>query len=85
VHEQAENSYQEWTQHLRRLGLHRFAAAFLEASGPFNLIGAQLIYLGQPVLSSVIPDRQLDGFARLLEDPGQTQAFIDCLREELAW
>jgi hypothetical protein len=80
-----EYSYQEWAQRLRRWGLNRFAAAFLEASGPLNLVGAQLIYFGQPVLSSVVGDRHLTTLAGILEDPGQTQALIECLREEPAW
>ena len=79
---QAEISYQAWARRLRRWGLDRFAAAFLEASGPFNLIGAQLVYLGQPVLSSLVSDQQLNALAQVLEDPGRTQAFIECLRED---
>jgi hypothetical protein len=85
VYVAVEHSYQEWSDRLRQWGLNQFAAAFLEASGPLNLIGAQLVYLGQPVLSSVIADRQLNALAEVLEDPGQTQAFIDSLREDPAW
>lgn len=82
---QVETNYQEWAQRLRSWGLHRFAAAFLEASGPLNLVGAQLVYLGQPVFSAFFSNRHLDTLAHLLEDPGQTAAFINCLREETAW
>jgi hypothetical protein len=85
VHLQAEDSYQEWAQRLRRWRLNHFAAAFLEASGPLNLIGAQLVYLGQPLLNSLIPNRHLDCLARLLEDPSRIRAFIDYLQEESAW
>lgn len=74
----------EWAVRLRRWGVHQFAAALLEASGPLNLIGAQLVYLGQPVLNGVFADRHLSTLAELLEDPGQTQAFIHHLREETA-
>jgi hypothetical protein len=85
VHTPVETSYQEWAQRLSRWGLNRFAAAFLEASGPLNLICAQLVYIGQPVLSSVVGSHHLSTLAQVLEDPGQTQALINCLREEAAW
>ena len=53
----------------------------MEASGPLALIGAQFVYLGQPLLSRSMSTEQLDGLARLLEDPSTTHAFIDYLRE----
>ena len=82
MHVPEENKYQEWAQRLRRWGLNQFAAAILEASGPLNLIGAQLVYIGQPVLNSVFADRHLNALAQALEDPDQTQAFIHYLRED---
>ena len=85
MHQSVDQKYQEWAQRLRRWGLHQFAAAFLEASGPLNLIGAQLVYIGQPVLSGVFPAEQLTSMAQVLEDPKQTQAFIQCLREDPLW
>jgi hypothetical protein len=84
VYAPIEKSYQEWAQRLRRLGLNQFAAAFLEASGPLNLIGAQLVYISQPLLSGLVSDQKLSALARVLEDPGQTEAFIYSLREEPA-
>jgi hypothetical protein len=39
-----------WADHLQYWGLDEFAAGVLEAAGPFNLILAQLVYLGQPLL-----------------------------------
>jgi hypothetical protein len=84
VHTPDENIFQAWAQRLRQWGLHQFAAAFLEASGPLNLVGAQIVYLTQPVLSSVLPARHLQAFAAMLEEPGNTQVFIHYLREEPA-
>jgi hypothetical protein len=84
VHVSVENISQEWAQRLRRWGLNQFAAAVLEASGPLNLIGAQMVYLGQPVLSSIFANRHLNTLAQILENPDQTQAFIHCLREDPA-
>ena len=73
-----------WAQSLRKRGLNQFAAAFLEAVGPLNLVGAQLVYLGQPLLSSVLPDSKLTMLAHMLEQPEQTEMFIHCLRESSA-
>lgn len=82
MHRSDENIFKSWAQRLRQWGLHQFAAAFLEASGPLNLVGAQLVYLSQPVLSSVFPNQQLQALAALLEEPDITNAFIHSLREE---
>ena len=41
-------------------------------------------YLSQPVFNSLIPDEQLTALAALLEEPSETQAFIDQLRKERA-
>ena len=84
MHPPDENIFQDWAQRLRQWGLNQFAAAFLEASGPLNLVGAQMVYLSQPVLSSVFPNRQLQALAAMLEEPSNTQTFIHCLREEPA-
>ena len=77
-----ESIFRAWAGDLRKRGLHQFAAAFLEASGPLNLGCAQLVYLGQPVLSSVLPVSKLNTLAQMLEEPEQTEAFIRCLRED---
>ena len=64
--------------------MNHFAAAFLEASGPLNIVGAQLVYLGQPVLSSVFTGSRLTTLAQMLEQPERTETFISCLREDSA-
>jgi hypothetical protein len=76
-----EIELQAWAQSLRQRGLHQFAAAFLEASGPLNLVGAQLVYLGQPVLSGIFAESKLQALGQLLEEPEKTRLFIHCLRE----
>jgi hypothetical protein len=50
--------------------------------GPLSLLGAQLVYLGQPLLGRVAPDDQLVALARMLENRADTEAFINLLREE---
>ena len=73
-----------WTKTLRRLGMHTLAATFLEAAGPLTTLGAQVVYLGQPLLSSVFPRSHIDALATMLENPAETQQFIVFLRESSA-
>lgn len=63
--------------------LHGLAANLLEAAGPLNILLAQLVYLGQPVLSTFIPDQKTSKLAQILEDPAETALFIKTLRSEL--
>jgi hypothetical protein len=70
-----------WTKTLRRWGIHSLAAAFLEAAGPLTTLGAQLVYLGQPMLSGILPRGHLDALATMLDNPAETQQFIVFLRE----
>jgi hypothetical protein len=60
------------------------AASILEAAGPFTLVGAQAVYLFQPLLSSFLPDGHLTALAELLEQPDQARAFAEMLREGTA-
>ena len=72
---------EKWIQALYNLRLQHFTAAFLEALGPINLLGAQLVYLSQPILSPFISQEQSRDFARILEDPSETDRFIKALRD----
>ena len=68
-------------QALYKLRLQNLAATFLEALGPVNLVGAQLVYLSQPILSPFISQEQSQDLARILEDPSETEVFIKALRD----
>jgi hypothetical protein len=70
-----------WTKTLRRWGIQALAASFLEAAGPLTMLGAQMVYLSQPVLSSIMPRGHLDALATMLDNPAETQQFIVFLRE----
>ncbi len=70
----------EWAGFLRQRGLHGLAAWLLDASGPLAVIGAQLLYIGQPFVQT----SHVDALARLLEDHNEAQAFAAFLREDLA-
>ena len=69
----------EWIDALRRRGLDGFAAWLLEAGGPINLLGAQLLYLGQPFVTLQASDG-LRALARLLEEEDEARAFTERLR-----
>ena len=73
--------WENWLARLRRLGVAPVAAAFLEAAGPLNLLGAQLLHFTRPVLDGLLPAGQLDALAGLLDDDRQTQDFVTRLRE----
>lgn len=70
-----------WAKTLRRWGIHGLAVSLLEAAGPLTMLGAQLIYLGQPFLRSIVSSNQIDALATMLDNPVETQQFIVFLRE----
>ena len=76
-----QKNREKWILALYKLRLQNFAAAFLEALGPVNLLGAQLVYLSQPILSPFVSQDKSEDFARILEDPSETEIFIKALRE----
>ncbi|MBN2500486.1 MAG: hypothetical protein JXB38_06920 [Anaerolineales bacterium] len=73
--------WQQWAARLQNLGLDEVVATFLEVTGPLNFVGAQLVYVGQPVLRGLIPTHSLHALANILEDRQNTQDFVHYLRE----
>ena len=71
-----------WADFLRRYGLESMTAWLLEAAGPLTLLGAQVLYLGRPLLRPSL-DGQPDALASLLEDRDEALAFASFLREEI--
>ena len=69
----------KWTEALRKLGLDGFAALLLEAGGPVHILGAQLLYMGQPFATSQASDGLL-ALANLLEQEDEAQAFAAILK-----
>ncbi|MEN8171854.1 MAG: hypothetical protein ABFS03_03150 [Chloroflexota bacterium] len=64
---------------LHRWGLQEITAVVLDSLEPLNLLGAQLIYLGQPIFKQFGFNDHLEALANVLENPTQTQAFISTL------
>ncbi len=75
--------WKSWADTLHRWGAQEVVATLLEAIGPLNLVGAQIVYLGQPVLSLLLPEEHVNAFASLLENPQETRAFTHLLRDNV--
>jgi len=70
-----------WARNLHRWGMEGLVSVLLESAGPLAIIGAQIVYIGQPLLSSTVPDEHLKALVRLLEDTQEARAFTHYLRE----
>ncbi|OQY36078.1 MAG: hypothetical protein DRI56_10215 [Chloroflexota bacterium] len=75
-----QETWHEWADKLYRWNLSEIAASFLEAAGPLTLLGAQAIYLGQPLLTTFTAPESIQSLAELLETPAKKQEFIEILR-----
>ena len=73
--------WQIWAENLHRWHLHSFAIWFLDSFSPVHLVGAQFVFISQPLLETFIPNGQLKVLASILEQPTQAQAFANYLRE----
>jgi hypothetical protein len=67
---------------LRRQGLAELAAWALEAAGPLNLLGAQMLYIGQPFVSTST-GQGLRALAHLLEQEDEARVFAALLKGKL--
>jgi hypothetical protein len=75
-------SWPAWADFLHHRRLEGLVAWFLEAAGPFTILGAQAIHFSRSFLTPMIPINQLDELAHLLEDDDEGQAFVTFLREK---
>lgn len=73
---------QQVADRIRRLGLGMPALVVLEAGRPLAFIGAQLVWLAQPLLALMMPRQKVAGAAELLEDPEAVSALIELLGRE---
>jgi hypothetical protein len=71
-----------WVNALHRWGIQNLVASFLEEAGPFSLIGAQVIYVGQPILRGILPAQHISAMTKMLEDDSQREEFVMFLLEE---
>ncbi len=68
----------KWADTLSRFRLKGLASWLLEVGEPFTLLGAQLLYFGQPFTEN----QDIRNLASFLEDPEETRAFAAFLRKE---
>ena len=73
--------WQIWAKNLKRWGVKDLTVTILEALGPLSLLGAQLVYVGQPFMDSFFPKGYLEALANLFENPQEKQEFIAFLRQ----
>ena len=73
--------WQDWARNLHRWGVDGGAAVLLDAAGPLTMLLAQVVYIGQPLLGKLVPSDSMTALASMLEEPAQTKAFINLLRE----
>ncbi len=70
-----------WAEKLERWGLTDLVATLLESTMPISMILAQLVYVSSPF----IPQSRAESWAnlaRLFEDPSESKAFANYLKEE---
>lgn len=68
----------KWAETLSRFHIKGLVSWLLEAGEPFALIGAQLLYFGQPLFGN----NHLKKMATFLENQEETRAFAAFLRKE---
>lgn len=76
---QSRTNWSQWAESLRRFKLDGLASWLLEAGSPLTLLGAQMLYIGQPFLGG----KQIESIAHMLEEEEETQAFAHYLRGEV--
>jgi len=81
MNDENQHIWRGWADALHRWGVGGGAAVLLEVAGPFTLLAAQAVHLGQPLLDGWLPRRKLTALAGMLDDPENTQVFIQYLRE----
>jgi hypothetical protein len=80
--DQDRHIWRVWASILQQWGVEDWAAAVLEACGPWAVIGAQVVHMSQPWLQNALPGDHMNALARLLEEPLQAQQFVSYLREK---
>jgi hypothetical protein len=73
--------WRAWARELHRLKMENWVAALLEAAGGLTILGAQAIYMSQPLLNRAVPAGALSELADLLEEPERARSFANFLRE----
>lgn len=76
-----QHIWRSWVKSIHRWGVQDLVAVLLDAAGPFTMLGAQIVYIGQPAFKQLFPEQQIIALAELLEDTSYTREFVSMLRE----
>ncbi len=71
--------WSNWSEILHRQGLAELAAWLLEAAGPLNILGAQMLYICQPFVSPST-SQGMRALALLLEQEDESRLFATLLK-----
>ncbi len=74
--------WSEWARFLQRWGLGSLTALLLESSAPVNLLLAQLVYIGQPLLGHPEAVDKWQALGQMLENQDESRRFAAYLRKE---
>lgn len=77
----SQATWQDWIQTIHSRGFASITASLLEAVTPLAIIGAQMIYISEPVLSPLFSPLKIHALANLLENQEDYQKFIYSLKE----
>ncbi len=78
--EKHQKIWQVWVDFLDRWHLKDLIMIVLDAGEPLRIIGAQVIYLGQPFLNGFIPADHLTALSEMLENQHQARKFVSFAR-----
>ncbi len=71
----------DWVRQIQARGLDHALSVALDIFEPLGPLGAQLVWVAQPVLSAYLPREALDDLAELLERPGGIEQMRQWLEE----
>lgn len=77
-----EQIWRTWVRGFHHWGLNEFVASFLEATAPLATLGAQLVYVCQPAMRTIVPEEQINALTELLDSENGIQSFVRLLREK---
>jgi hypothetical protein len=77
--EHIQETIKEWRTRIEELGVEGIVDTLLVAFTPFAPIGAQLLYIAQPVMGLFVERNSISRWATLLEEPDG----MDWLRVQL--
>jgi hypothetical protein len=77
----AESATPEWVQQVRKRGLTNVLGVALDIIEPFGPLGAQLLWVAQPLLGLVVSRDVLGSMAQTLEAPDGIERLRQALED----